>query len=70
MGAKLQEAYVPTQNSFVLKDSSGVVEIIKFLNFSINVYKFSPFLSVFDFSTLYRRISLPDLKARKESSCE
>jgi hypothetical protein len=43
----LQEAYVPTQNSFVLKDSSGVVEIFKFLNFSINVYKFSPFLLVF-----------------------
>jgi hypothetical protein len=63
--SKLKKANVPCGSSWILNDSTGVVEVIKQLNLSrLEVDKASPLLlQSFDFSTLYAKIDLIDLKA-------
>lgn len=65
----LKEADVPTESSWILKDSVGVIPVIKFLNSSRTmVDKSSPLcLQTFDFSTLYTKLDLIDLKDRIKS---
>jgi hypothetical protein len=64
--SKLKKADVPCVSSWILNDSTGVVEVINKLNLSRSeVHKTSPLLlQSFDFSTLYTKIDLMDLKAR------
>ncbi len=64
--SKLKKANVPCVNSWILNDSTKVVEVINKLNLlRSKVYKASPhLLQSFDFSTLYIEIDLMDLKAR------
>jgi hypothetical protein len=63
--SKLKKADVPCVSSWILNDSTGVVEVINKLNLlRSEVDKASPFLlQSFDFSTLYTKIDLMDLKA-------
>jgi len=63
--SKLKKADVPCVSSWILNDSTGVVEVINKLNLLISeVDKASPLLmQSFDFSTLYTKIDLMDLKA-------
>ncbi len=59
--SNLRKADVPYVSSWILNDSTGVVDVIKFLNLSRSeFYKTSLLLQSFDFSTLYTKI---DLKA-------
>jgi hypothetical protein len=64
--SKLKKADVPCDSSWILNDSTGVVEVINNLNRSKSeIDKASPLLlQSFDFSTLYTKIDLVDLKAR------
>jgi hypothetical protein len=64
--SKLKKADVPCDSSWILNDSTGVVEVINNLNHSRSeIDKASPLLlQSFDFSTLYSKIDLVDLKAR------
>ncbi len=63
--SKLKKADVPCVSSWILNDSAGVVEVINELNLSRSeIDKASPLLlQSFDFSTLYTKIDLVDLKA-------
>jgi len=63
--SKLKKADVPCDSSWILNDSTGVVEVINKLNLSrYEIDKASPILlQSFDFSTLYTKIDLVDLKA-------
>ncbi len=63
--SKLRKADVPCVQSWILNDSTGVVDVIKQLNLSRSeVDKTSPLmLQSFDLSTLYTKIDLMDLKA-------
>jgi hypothetical protein len=63
--SKLKKADVPCDNSWILHDCTGVVEIVNKLNLSRSeIDKASPLLlQSFDFSTLYTKIDLVDLKA-------
>jgi hypothetical protein len=60
--SKLKKANVPCVNSWILNDSTRVVEIINKLNLlRSEVYKASPLLlQSFDFLTLYTEINLMD----------
>ncbi len=64
--SKLKKADVPCDSSWILNDSTGLVEVINNLNRSRSESdKASPLLlQSFDFSTLYTKIDLVDLKAR------
>jgi len=64
--SKLQKAYVPINSCWILNDSTGVMEIINNLNLSRSeIDKASPLLlQFFNFSTLYTKIDLVDLKAQ------
>jgi hypothetical protein len=64
--SKLKKADVPRDSSWILNGSTGVVEVINKLNHSRSeIDKASPLLlQSFDFSTLYTKIDLVDLKAR------
>jgi len=64
--SKLKKADVPCDSSWILNDSTGVVEVINSLNLlRSEIDKASPvLLQSFDFSTLYTKIDLVDLKAR------
>jgi hypothetical protein len=64
--SKLKKADVPCDSSWILNDSTGVVEVInKFNLLRSEIDKASPLLlQSFDFSTLYTKIDLVDLKAR------
>jgi hypothetical protein len=64
--SKLKKADVPCDSSWILNDSTGVVEVINKLNLSRSeIDKASPLLlQYFDFSSLYTKIDLVDLKAR------
>jgi hypothetical protein len=64
--SKLKKADLPCDSSWILNDSTGVVEVINNLNRSRSeIDKASPLLlKSFDFSTLYTKIDLVDLKAR------
>jgi hypothetical protein len=64
--SKLKKADVPCDSSWILNDSTGVVEVINNLNLSRSeIDKASPLLlQSFYFSTLYTKIDLVDLKAR------
>ncbi len=64
--SKLKKADVPCDSSWILNDFTGVVEVINNLNHSkFESDKVSPLLlQSFDFSTLYTKIDLVDLKAR------
>jgi hypothetical protein len=64
--SKLKKADVPCDSSWILNDSTGVVEVINNPNCSRSkIDKASPLLlQSFDFSTLYTKIDLVDLKAR------
>jgi hypothetical protein len=64
--SKLKKADVPCDSSWILNDSTGVVEVINNLNHSRSeIDKASKLLlQSFDFSTLYTNIDLVDLKAR------
>jgi hypothetical protein len=59
-----KKADVPCVSSWILNDSTGVVEVINKLNLlRTEVDKASPLLlQPFDFSTLYSKIDLMDLK--------
>jgi hypothetical protein len=61
----LRKADVPCV-SWILNNFTGVVDVIKQLNLSRSeVHKTSPLLlQSFDFSTLYTKVDLMDLKAR------
>jgi hypothetical protein len=63
--SKLKKADVPCDSSWILNDSIGVVEVINNLNLSRSeIDKASPLLlQSFDFSTLYTKTDLVDLKA-------
>jgi hypothetical protein len=63
--SKLNKADVPCDSSWILNDFTGVVEVINNLNCSRSeIDKASPLLlQSFDFSTLYTKIDLVDLKA-------
>jgi hypothetical protein len=63
--SKLKKANVPCVSSWIVNDSTGVVEVMKQLNLSrLEVDKASPIsLQSFDFSTLYAKIDLIGLKA-------
>jgi hypothetical protein len=63
--SKLKKAGVPCDNSWILNDSTGVVEVINDLNHSKSEIDIaSPLLlQSFDFSTLNTKIDLVDLKA-------
>jgi len=63
--SKLKKPDVPCDNSWILNDSTGVVEVINNLNHSRSeIDKASPLLlQSFDFSTLYTNIDRVDLKA-------
>jgi hypothetical protein len=63
--SKLKKADVPCDSSWILNYSSGVVEVLNKLDLSrYEIEKASPFLlQSFDFSTLYTKIDLVDLKA-------
>jgi len=64
--SKLKKADVPCISSWILNYSTGVVEVINELNLlRSEIDKASPLLlQSFDFSTLYPKIDLVDLKAR------
>jgi hypothetical protein len=64
--SKLKETNVPCHCSWILNDSIGVVEVSNNFNQSKSkIDKASPLLlQSFDFSTLYTKIDLVDLKAR------
>jgi hypothetical protein len=64
--SKLKKADVPCDSSWILNDSTGVVEVINNLNLlRSEIYKASPLLlQSFNFSTLHTKIDLVDLKAR------
>jgi len=64
--SKLKKTDVSFDSSWILNDSTGVVELINNLNRSRSeIDKASPLLlQYFDFSTLYTNIDLVDLKAR------
>jgi hypothetical protein len=68
--SKLKKADVPCDSSWMLNDSTGVVEVINNLNRSRSeIDKASPLLlQSFDFSTLYTKIDLVDLKARRNGT--
>jgi len=61
---KFKKANVPCDNSWALNDFTGVVEVINKFNISrFEIDKASPLLlQSFDFSTLYIKIDLVDLK--------
>jgi hypothetical protein len=63
--SKLKKADVPCDSSWILNGSTGVVEVINNLNrLRSEIDKASPLLlQFFDFSTLYTKIDLVDLKA-------
>jgi hypothetical protein len=63
--SKLKKADVPCDSSWILNDSTGVVEVIINVNLSRSeIDKASPLLlQSFDFSTLCTKIDLVDLKA-------
>jgi hypothetical protein len=63
--SKLKKADVPCDSSWILNDSTGVVEVINNLNCSRSEIDkaFPLLLQSFDFSTLYTKIDLVDLKA-------
>jgi hypothetical protein len=63
--SKLKKADIPCDSSWILNDSTGVVEVINNLNLlRSEIDKASPLLlQSFDFSTLYTKIDLVDLKA-------
>jgi hypothetical protein len=63
--SKLKKADVPCDSSWILNDSTGVVEVINNLNLlRSEIDKASALLlQSFDFSTLYTKIDLVDLKA-------
>ncbi len=63
--SKLKKPDVPCDSSWILNDSTGVVEVINKLNLSrFEIDKASPLLlQSFDFSTLYTKIDLVNLKA-------
>ncbi len=57
--SNLRKADVPCVSSWILNDSTGVVDVIKILNLSRSeFYKTSLLLQSFDFSTLYTKIDL------------
>ncbi len=64
--SKVKKADIPCDSSWILNDSTGVVEVINNLNLlRSEIDKASPLLlQSFDFSTLYTKIDLVDLKAR------
>jgi hypothetical protein len=65
--SKLKKADVPCDSSWILNDSTGVVEVINNLNrLRSEIDIASPLLlsQSFDFSALYTKIDLVDLKAR------
>ncbi len=64
-GCLNSKADVPCDSSWILNDPTGVVEVINNLNHSRSeIDKASPLLlQSFDFSTLYTKIDLVDLKA-------
>jgi len=64
--SKLKKADVPCVSSWILNDSTGVVEVINKLNLLRSEVDeaFPLLLQSFDFSTLYTKIDLMDLKAR------
>jgi len=63
--SKLKKADVPCDSSWILNHSTGVVEVINKLNLlRSEIDKASPLLlQSFDFSTLYTKIDVVDLKA-------
>jgi hypothetical protein len=63
--SKLRKADVPCVSSWILNDSTGVVDVIKQLNLlRSEVDKTSPLLlQSFDFWTQYTKIQLMNLKA-------
>jgi hypothetical protein len=63
--SKLKKADVPCDSSWILNDSTGVVEVINKLNLSRSeIDKASPLLlQSFDFLTRYTKSDLVDLKA-------
>ncbi len=64
--SKLKKADVPCDSCWILNDSIGVVDIINNLNlWRSEIDKASPLLlQFFNFSTLYTKIDLVDLKAQ------
>jgi hypothetical protein len=64
--SKLKKEDVPCDSSWIPNDSTGVVEVINNLNcLRSEIHKASPLqLQSFDFSTLYTKIDLVDLKTR------
>ena len=65
----LKNADVSTDSSWILKDSVGVVPVLKFLNSSRSISeKSTPLcLQTFDFTTLYTKLDLEDLRVRIRS---
>ncbi len=63
--SKLKKADVPCDSSWILNDSTGVVDVMNKLNLSRSeIEKASPLLlQSFDFSTLYTKIDVVDLNA-------
>ncbi len=63
--SKLKTTNVPCDSSWILNDCTRVVEVINNLNCSrCEIDKASPLLlQSFDFSTLYTKIDLVDIKA-------
>lgn len=61
-GAKLQEAYVPTENGWVLKILLGIIEVIKLLNHSRTDKCHPLLLQSSVLSTLYTVFNQLDLK--------
>jgi hypothetical protein len=60
---KLRKADVPCVSNWILNDSTGVVDVIKQLTLSRSEKTSPLLLQSFDFSTLYTKIDLMDLKA-------
>jgi hypothetical protein len=60
---KLRKADVPCVSYWILNDSTGVVDVIKQLTLSKSEKTSPLLLQSFDFSTLYTKIDLMDLKA-------
>jgi hypothetical protein len=61
--SKLRKAHVPSVSCWILNDSTGIVDKIPY-SFRKKNRRSSPLLlQLFDFSTLYTKIDLTDLKA-------
>ncbi len=62
--SKLRKAHVPSVSSWILNDSTGIVDKIPY-SFRNKSHRASPLLlQLFDFSTAYTKIDMTDLKAR------